>query len=87
MKKVRLFHFVGCPYCRAAENWITEVVCEQPELGAVEIERIDEHQHPEIANQLDYWYVPTFYIDGQKVHEGAISKTIVKQILQRARNS
>ena len=86
MKKVQLFHFVGCPYCRAAENWIAEVIQEHPELAAVEIERIDEHRHPEIANQYDYWYVPTFYVDGQKVHEGAASKAIVKQTLWRALN-
>lgn len=84
MKKVTLFHFAGCPYCRAAENYIRELTAEYPELQAVEIERVDEIRHPEIANRFDYWYVPTFYVDGRKAHEGACSKRNVEDVLRSA---
>ena len=84
MKKVLMFHFVGCPYCRAAENWLREVVTEHPELGSVPVEKIDENRHPEIADRYDYWYVPTFYIDGKKAHEGACSREIVEHVLREA---
>ena len=84
MKKVMLFHFVGCPYCRAAENYLSELTDAYPELAAVEVERIDERKHPEIADQYDYWYVPTFYVDGQKAHEGACSKADVEAVLRSA---
>lgn len=35
---------------------------------------IEETQHPDIADQYDYYYVPTFYVDGVKVHEAGIFK-------------
>jgi hypothetical protein len=27
-------------------------------------------KHPDIADQYDYYYVPTYYLDGIKFHEG-----------------
>lgn len=84
MKKVTLFHFQSCPYCRAARNWLDELAHENPDLAKVEVERIDENLCPDIACQYDYWYVPTFYVDGVKVHEGACSKEVVEQVLRSA---
>ncbi len=84
MKRVQLFHFVGCPYCAAAERWVSEVLKEHPELAGLSIERIDEHVHPEIADRYDYWFVPTFYVEGKKVHEGACTKKIVERVLLSA---
>ena len=84
MKKVMLFHFAGCPYCRAAEGWIQELTASNPELASIQIERIDERLNPKLADQYDYWYVPTFYVDGVKVHEGACSKAIVEEVLRSA---
>ena len=84
MKKVQLFHMPGCPYCRAAENWIRDVQAEHPELRAVEIERIDEIRNRALADRYDYWYVPTFYVDGHKEHEGACSREIVERVLRLA---
>lgn len=45
---------------------------------------INEKEYPEIADTYDYYYVPTFYLDGKKVHEGACSKQIVLDIMTRA---
>ena len=84
MKKVILFHFASCPYCRATEGWINELTQEYPELAAVDIERVDEKLHPEIAEKYPYWYVPTFFVNGEKVHEGACSKAIVERVLRSA---
>ena len=61
-----------------------ELTAEYPELQSVEIERIDEIRHPEIANRFDYWYVPTFYVDGRKAHEGACTKKGVEAVLRSA---
>ena len=33
---------------------------------------IEESEQPEVADAFDYYYVPTFYVDGVKVHEGGI---------------
>ena len=84
MKKIILFHFQSCPYCKQARRWIQEVQAEYPSLQTVEIEIIDELRHPRIARQYDYWYVPTFYVEGKKVHEGACSREKVEQILKMA---
>ena len=84
MKKVMLFHMQGCPYCVDARRFIDQVCAQTPALRAVEIEMIDERLHPVIAWRHDYWYVPTFYVDGQKVHEGACTKEKVEQILKMA---
>ena len=84
MKKVILFHFQSCPYCRAARNWLDELAREDPALACVEVERIDENLCPDIARRYDYWYVPTFYVDGVKVHEGACDKRTVERVLRSA---
>ncbi len=83
-KKLQLFHFEGCPYCKATRRWIESVKREHPELASVDIEMIDEKLHPEIAEQYDYYYVPTFFLDGRKVHEGPCKKEIVERVLRDA---
>lgn len=84
MKKVLLFHFTGCPYCRAAEDWLAELQREYPELAAVQVQRINERVERTLADSYNYWYVPTFYVDGVKAHEGACSKQIVERVLRSA---
>lgn len=84
MKKILLFHFESCPYCVQARRWIAQAQAENPALQALDIEMIDELLHPVTAWKYDYWYVPTFYVDGKKVHEGACTKEKVRQILDAA---
>ena len=38
----------------------------------------------EVADAFDYYYVPTFYVDGVKVHEGGIYPEEVEKILRSA---
>ena len=84
MKKVLLFDFPACPYCRIAIKWIQQLQKEHPELAQVDIEMVDERRQRDRAEQYDYYLVPTFYIDGKKVHEGIVSKEIVRSVLQQA---
>lgn len=84
MKKLTVFHFASCPYCREALRWVDELQQEHPELQAVEVERIDEKLEPERIKGYQYWFVPTFYLGQEKLHEGAASKQIVENILRRA---
>lgn len=84
MKKIILFHFESCPFCRFARRWVREALDENPALQTVEIEMIDEQRNPAVANRYDYWYVPCFYVDGKKVHEGACTKRKVVKILESA---
>ena len=84
MKKVTMFIMASCPYCRQAQAWMDEAVREHPEFGQVEVEMIDENLRPDVANAHDYYYVPTFYLEGKKVHEGAATKAIVEGVYRAA---
>ena len=84
MKKVQLFYLKQCPFCMKAFAYIEAAKAAHPELQAVEIELIEESEEPERAAKYDYYYVPTFYIDGVKVHEGGIYPDEVEPLLRKA---
>jgi len=84
MKQVLYFYLNGCPYCRQAERWTEEVLREHPEYAAVEVRKVEERREWDFANTFDYYYVPTFYVDGVKVHEGAASKAAIESVYQKA---
>ena len=80
MKNVTMFTMASCPYCRQAIRWMEELKCEHPEYAEVEVKMIDEVEQPEIADRYDYYYVPTYYMDGKKLHEGAATKEKVESV-------
>lgn len=84
MKPVKLFYLKNCPFCKKALRYIEETKAAHPELAEVEIEMIEESEQPGVADGFDYYYVPTFYVDGEKVHEGGIYPEEVERILRRA---
>ena len=84
MKPVTLFYQPRCPFCKKALRYIEEARAAHSELAAVEIEMIEESEQPEVADRFDYYYVPTFYVGGEKVHEGGIYPAEVEQVLRRA---
>jgi len=57
---------------------------ENPEYLSLEIEKIDETVHPEIADKYDYYYVPTFYVGSEKLHEGAATIKKLKRVFDAA---
>ena len=84
MKPVKLFYLKNCPFCKKALRYIEEAKAAHPELAEVEIEMIEESEQPGVAAGFDYYYEPTFYEDGEKVHEGGIYPEEVERILRRA---
>ncbi len=84
MKKVILFHMSNCGFCHAAIEWIEELKKEHPELAKIDIEMIEEREHADIAAKYDYYYVPTIFVDGEKVHEGAATKEKMHAALKKA---
>jgi glutaredoxin len=78
-----MFYQTMCPFCRKAFRYIDELKQEHPEFKDVEIEKIEENEQPELAAKYDYYYVPTFYIDGEKVHEGGIFKPEMEALLRK----
>ena len=83
MKPITLFYLEKCPFCKKAFRFIEELQTEYPELKTVEIQTIEESRQPDVANQYDYYYVPTFYLEGEKLHEGGIFKPEVEELLRK----
>ena len=78
MKRITLFYLENCPFCKKAMAAIDELK-KQDRYKDIEIEMIEESKQPEVADKYDYYYVPTFYIDGRKVHEGGIFPDVALQ--------
>ena len=66
MKKITMFMFASCPHCKLALKCLDELKAAHPEYAAVPFEMIDERKQPDVAEMYDYYYVPTFYVDGEK---------------------
>ena len=82
--KVVMFMLKNCPYCKKADKYIAELCEENPKYRDIEISRIDEKENALHATKYDYFYVPSFYINEVKYHEGAASKEDVKRVLDKA---
>lgn len=84
MKPVlKLFILATCPYCKQVLKWMEELKSENKDYAAIEVTIINEKLEPELAAQHDYYLVPTYYIDDIKVHEGAASKEIVRDVFDK----
>ena len=83
MKSISLFYLKLCPFCKKARAAIDELQ-KQDRYKDIQINWIEESEHPDVAEKYDYYYVPTFYIDGRKVHEGGIFPDEVKAVLELA---
>lgn len=69
MKKVLAFRLNGCPYCAQAIKAVKELAAENAKYSAVVIDWVEENEHPEISAKYDYYYVPSFFVDGVKAYE------------------
>ena len=84
MKQLTYFYMDGCPYCRQANEWLAELIKENPAYGSIEIKRIEERREKALADTYSYYYVPSFFIGREKLHEGATTKDKIKAVLDRA---
>jgi glutaredoxin len=84
MKQVLFFMLPYCPHCRRAEGYIQELLAENPAYCDADIKRIDESKEGKLARKYDYYLVPTFYVDGVKLHEGIATRDEVKKVLDAA---
>ena len=83
MKTIKLFYLKDCPFCKKAFSYIDELK-KQNAYKDIEFELIEESEQPDTANQYDYYYVPTFYINEEKIHEGGIFLNEVEEVLKLA---
>ncbi len=84
MKKIKMFYLESCPHCINASNLTAELISENPRYGELEIEKIEESKNPEIADSYDYYYVPTYFVDEMKIHEGVPTKEAIKKVFDVA---
>jgi thiol-disulfide isomerase/thioredoxin len=84
MKEVKMFMFEGCPHCQRAEEMITEIFAEHPEYARIPFTVIDERKNPEIAEEYNYYYVPTFYTGDVKMMEGVPTKEAIEKVFAKA---
>jgi glutaredoxin len=84
MKDILMFMTSWCPYCKKANQMIEQVCIENPEFRAVSITMIDEDKERKYADTFDYYRVPTFYVDGVKVHEGAADLESIRRVFETA---
>lgn len=84
MKEITFFMMDVCPYCIKAQKWLDELMNEHPEYKKIPMKVIDERKQPATANKYDYYLVPTFYVDGEKLHEGVATKEKVEYVLKQA---
>ena len=69
MKEIKAFVISMCPYCAGSKRAYKELIQEDSKYQYVEIQWINEAQHPEIAEKYDYYYCPAFFIDDEKAFE------------------
>lgn len=84
MKKILLFVLENCPYCKKALRYQDDLMRENPALRQLDIQIVDEAVEVDFANAHDYYYVPTYYVGGVKVHEGAADRAAVESVLKKA---
>lgn len=84
MKNIKLFILKNCPFCIQALNWQKKIIEENPQYQTIDIEIIDEGEQYELANSYDYYYVPTYFVEGEKLHEGVATIKKIDAVLKAA---
>ena len=69
MAELTIFELAFCPYCRKAHKALKALRAENPAYAGVEVRWIDENLHRALADQYDYWYVPSVYQGERKLYE------------------
>lgn len=78
--KIQLFYLKNCPYCiRALQYW--NQIIKDAKYQNIELELHEESEEVELANSYDYYYVPCFYYQDKKLHEGAITENEIRTML------
>lgn len=65
MKALTMFYLDDCGYCAKARRALEALYAENPEYREIPIHMIEESMEPELADQYDYYAVPSFF-DGKK---------------------
>ena len=69
MAEITIFEQAFCPYCRKARKALRALAEENPAYAGVNVRWIDENRQRGLADQFDYWYVPSAYHGARKLYE------------------
>ncbi|MGI6174875.1 MAG: glutaredoxin [Christensenellales bacterium] len=81
MKQLLLFRRMNCPRCRSVMRYLDELMWQYPIYKTIQIRIIDEAIESDLAAQHDYSDVPSFFYNGQMLHEGKADRQMTKRIL------
>jgi glutaredoxin len=84
MKEVKMFLMGTCPHCKRALALMEEICLEQPQYKEVVVKQIDETKDPAYAEKFDYYYVPSYFVGDEKLHEGVPSKEAIEKVYAAA---
>ncbi|MDR3281065.1 MAG: thioredoxin family protein [Synergistaceae bacterium] len=84
MKEIKMFVMAACPHCRRALEMMDEIYSEHPEYKNIPLKKIDETKEADYASRFDYYYVPTFYVGDEKLHEGTPSRAAIEKVFETA---
>lgn len=86
MKDVKIFYFPTCPYCIKAKRAVEELKEENPVYRTIEINWVNEHKDVALAEQYDYYYVPTVFYGEEKLYEASPSHSYedIRENIRRA---
>ena len=91
MKEITLFLLNNCPHCKLALRLQEELLAEHPAWKDIPFQMVHRARRagagaaaPAYADTFDYYYVPCYYVDGVKVHEGHAERADVEAVFRAA---
>lgn len=84
MTEILMFSMKSCPYCRQALEMMKELCAKNARYKEIPVTIIDEVEQPDLADRYDYYFVPTYYVNGKKLHEGVPTKEAVRRVFDAA---
>ena len=74
-KNLTIFYLPDCPYCVKARRAVDELKAEFPKYEAIQVNWLNERSVPDIAEQFDYYYVPTVASNSSILYEAQPGQT------------
>ncbi|MGN8660808.1 glutaredoxin family protein [Catenibacterium mitsuokai] len=90
MKKITMFYLEECPFCQKAKKAMDELMTENKAYQSLDIEKIEESENVALAENYDYYAVPSLFIGKEKYFECTIQddydsiKANVKRVFDEA---
>ncbi len=79
MKELKIFALRTCPYCQRAFGYLNKYGLPED----VNVRIIYEDEEKDLADSYDYYYVPSFYLNEEKIHEGAMDEKDFLEVVKK----